>query len=60
MTDKEVELREDHMEYDTMNRALAYWAATHHLTIQQAQAFIQESDSAKRLVIESYWESKGL
>ena len=43
-----------------MNRALAYWAATHHLTIQQAQAFIQESDSAKRMVIESYWESKGL
>lgn len=60
MTDKEVELREDHMEYDTMNRALAHWAATQRLTIQQAQAFIQESDAAKRMVIESYWESKGL
>ena len=52
------EIREDYMEEQVTTEALEYYAKKNNMTLQQAQAMIQESPTAKRIVIESYWENK--
>ena len=52
------EIREDYMEEQVMNQALEHYAKKNNITLHQAQAMIQESPAAKRIVIESYWENK--
>ena len=52
------EIREDYMEEQVTTEALEYYAKKNNMTLQQAQAMIQGTATAKRIVIESYWENK--
>ena len=54
------ELREDQADYKMTTDAIHHYATSHNLTIQQVQAMIQESDEAKRLVMNFYWEKNTL
>lgn len=54
------ELREDHMDYTSLQAAVNHWALENNMTASQVEELIKESPESRQLIMKRYWESRTL
>ena len=54
------ELREDHMDFTSLQAAVNYWALEQNMTVGQVEELIKESPESRQLIMKRYWESRTL
>lgn len=56
----ERELREDHMDFTSLQAAMNLWALENNLSVSQVEELIKESPESRQLILKRYWESRTL